>query len=255
MWKLLRCLYRLSSPVINLAYFKPSNLFRYPKFFYDFLRYKKLSKENISIFDIYPIFESKNTQQLHWNEYLIQDLWAIEKILDSGVKNHTDIGSRLDGFVCQLAVSIMVKYVDIRPPGFEYPNLNFIYGSILELPFADKSLESVSSLHVVEHIGLGRYFDELDPDGTIKALKELERVIAPGGNLYLGLPIGTERIEFNANRILHPLTVIRTFSKKMELLEFAFAPKNGKLQRNADLSQFPKVDYAIGMFHFYRRDH
>lgn len=190
---------------------------------------------------------------MSWNEYLIQDLWALEKILSSKVKHHIDVGSRLDGFVCQLAVSVKITYVDIRKPGFFHPNFNFVDGSILNLPFADKSISSLSSLHVVEHIGLGRYFDDLDPMGTIKALKELKRVVAIDGDLYLGVPVGRERVEFNANRILHPLTIYSIFSKDCELIEFAYAPKGESLRRFEDIDNFPEIDYAIGLFHFRHR--
>lgn len=251
--KIIRFWIRLLSPVLDLRNLKPLNLLRYPKFILDYLVYKSKANERVNFLDLYPIFETKNTSQLRWNEYLIQDLWAMEKILSSAVRRHTDVGSRLDGFVCQLAVSIPVDFVDIRPPGIEHKGLHYIKGSILNLPFPDKSILSLSSLHVVEHIGLGRYFDELDPLGTKKALNELERVIADGGNLYIGVPIGAERTEFNANRIFHPLSIVGSFSWSMELVEFAYAPKNGTLQRFFDIHKFPSIDYAIGLFHFRRR--
>lgn len=253
MGKIIRFLIRFLSPVLDFRNFKPLNLLHYPKFIFDYLVYKSKTNEKVDFFCLYPIFETKSSSQLRWNEYLIQDLWAMEKILSSGAHHHTDVGSRLDGFVCQLAVSVPVDFVDIRPPGFEHKGLHYIKGSILNLPFPDKSILSLSSLHVVEHIGLGRYFDELDPLGTQKALKELERVIADGGNLYIGVPVGAERTEFNANRIFHPLSIVGSFSSSMELVEFAFAPKNGTLQRYFDIHKFPSIDYAIGLFHFRRR--
>lgn len=251
--RLIRFCIRFLSPVLDFRNFKPLNLLHYPKFIFDYLVYKSKANEKVKVIDLYPIFETRSSSQLQWNEYLIQDLWAMEKILSSGVQRHTDVGSRLDGFVCQLAVSIPVDFVDIRPPGFEHQGLHYIRGSILNLPFPNQSILSLSSLHVVEHIGLGRYFDELDPLGTKKALKELERVIAYGGNLYIGVPVGTERTEFNANRIFHPLSIVDSFSSAIELVEFAFAQKNGTLNRNIDINRFHSIDYAIGLFHFRRR--
>jgi hypothetical protein len=71
---------------------------------------------------------------------------------------------------------------------------------------------------VVEHIGLGRYGDPLDPEGTEKAMAELKRIIAPGGNLYLSVPIDdVNRTYFNAHRaftepyleeLFHPLEIV-----------------------------------------------
>src|SRR5207253_10606962 len=69
---------------------------------------------------------------------------------------------------------------------------------LLSLPFADRSVESLSCLHVAEHVGLGRYGDELDPEGTVKAARELQRVVAPAGRLYFALPVGRPRTEFRS---------------------------------------------------------
>ncbi len=83
------------------------------------------------------------------------------------------------------------------------PILGFTFqqGSILGFPCPDRLVPSVSSLCVVEHIGLGRYGDAIDPRGTEKAIAELKRVIQPEGNLYLSLPLDDEnRIYFNAHR-------------------------------------------------------
>ena len=86
--------------------------------------------------------------------------------------------------------------MDIRPAELSLPGLTPREGSVLCLPYADNSLESLSCLHVVEHIGLGRYGDPIDPLGTMKALKELSRVVAKGGDLYFSLPGGEENRHF-----------------------------------------------------------
>jgi len=45
-------------------------------------------------------------------------------------------------------------------------------------------------MNVVEHVGLGRYGEPLDPEGDIKAMRELRRVLAPGGSLLFVVPVG-----------------------------------------------------------------
>jgi len=98
-------------------------------------------------------------------------------------------------------------------------SLDFVEGSILDLPFEDRTLSSLSSLCVVEHIGLGRYGDELDPDGSAKAIKELARVVAPGGRLYLSVPVGDEYIvAFNAGRVL-PRAFVLENAAPLELVQ------------------------------------
>jgi SAM-dependent methyltransferase len=56
----------------------------------------------------------------------------------------------------------------------------------------------------IEHSGLGRYGDPLDPDGDLKAMTELGRMLNPGGILFLTVPVGPDRVIFNLHRIYGP---------------------------------------------------
>lgn len=132
--------------------------------------------------------------------YFYQDAWAFEKIVQQSPLEHIDVGSH-HKFVALLSKVLPVTMVDIRPLSLPMASIRFQAGSILSLPFDTASVVSLSSICVVEHIGLGRYGDPLDPFGTEKALAELKRVVAPGGNLYLSLPLDDEdRVYFNAQR-------------------------------------------------------
>ena len=75
-------------------------------------------------------------------------------------------------------------------------------------------------MHVVEHIGLGRYGDPLDATGDLKAMKELARVVAPGGTLLLVCPVGRPRVVFNAHRIYSVEQISASFPE-FALAEFA----------------------------------
>lgn len=132
--------------------------------------------------------------------YFFQDCWAAKHIFELKPKHHYDVGSSLKtiGILSQF---VPITMIDIRPIEIELPNLFFKKGSILELPFVDDSIETLSCLCVVEHIGLGRYGDPLDPFGSEKAIKELKRVLKPGGILLLSVPVDNEnKIYFNAHR-------------------------------------------------------
>jgi SAM-dependent methyltransferase len=132
--------------------------------------------------------------------YFYQDAWAFELIVKARPRQHVDIGSH-HKFVALLSKVVPVTMVDIRPLSLPLNTLEFRAGSILALPYPDDSIPSVSSLCVVEHIGLGRYGDPLDPDGTDKALRELKRIVMPGGDLYLSIPLDdVNRTYFNAHR-------------------------------------------------------
>jgi len=164
--------------------------------------------------------------------YFYQDSWVFEKIVNQQPKSHIDVGSH-HKFVALLSKVFPVTIVDIRPLSLPLDSLKFLEGSILDLPFEDGSVSSLSSLCVVEHIGLGRYGDPLDPYGTEKAIEELKRVIAPGGHLWISVPVSDQNaVHFNAGRILsihylysliEPLQIIdqafivgRTLQKKYE---------------------------------------
>lgn len=141
------------------------------------------------------------------------------------------------------------EFVDIRPAELHLPGLTPSEGSVLRLPNTNNSLESLSCLHVVEHIGLGRYGDPIDPLGTMKALKELSRVVAKGGDLYLSLPVGVEKIFFNAHRITHPRVVLENM-EGMKLVSLSGVLDDGQYLENAGLELLSRQRYGCGLFHF-----
>ncbi len=98
---------------------------------------------------------------------------------------HLDVGSRLDGFIAHLLAFMEVEVIDIRPLNINVPGLRFTLGDATVLERKSDSVESLSSLHAVEHFGLGRYGDSIDPEACFKAMRSFARVLKPGGVLYL----------------------------------------------------------------------
>ena len=146
-----------------------------------------------------------------------------------------------------------VSFVDIRPLVTPVDRLRFEQGSITALPFADSSVESLSSLHVIEHIGLGRYGDPVDPDGHLKAATELSRVLQPGGELLIGTPVGRERLVFDGHRIFNPHTVVAMFSS-LDLVDFALVDDDDLLRTgDVTLDDGARCDYGCGLFAFTKR--
>ncbi len=180
--------------------------------------------------------------------YFHQDTWAARRIAERKPERHVDVGSRVD-LVGFLTAITQVTFVDIRPLEVDIEDLESIAGSVLAMPFADESLESVSCLHVAEHIGLGRYGDPLDPLGTRKAAAELARVVAPGGQLLFSLPVGRPRVEFNAHRVHDPREVAAWFGG-FELIEFAGVDDGGVFRRHRALEELVGSNYACGMYQF-----
>ncbi len=182
--------------------------------------------------------------------YFLQDLWAARHVYRRDVRQHTDVGSRVDGFIAHLLPFCEVTYVDVRPLEATVDGLVFRQGSITALPFPDASVGSLSCLHVIEHIGLGRYGDPIDPDGHLKAAAELSRVLRSGGQLLLGTPVGRERLCFDAHRIFDPATIVAML-KPLVLLTFALIDDGGTtIQREASFEQARRCTYGCGLFLF-----
>ncbi len=181
-----------------------------------------------------------------------QDLWAARRIFATRPEQHLDIGSRVDGFIAHLLVFMPVTVIDVRPLTTDVTGLNFVRGDATSLDaWADDSVPSISSLHAVEHFGLGRYGDRLDPNGASRAMGAMARVLAPGGRLYFSVPIGAERIEFNAQRVFAPATILQTFAEhRLQLAEFSAVDDRGFLMPSADPLSFTGAHYSCGLFEF-----
>jgi SAM-dependent methyltransferase len=175
----------------------------FPKFISDlfwFLRKFDLSRTK---FHFKPcIGEHLVTSGVNSGEYFYQDLLAAQLIFSNTPELHLDIGSRIDGFVLGVASFRKLTVLDIRKNGVENKNIDFVVGDI-----TSKSLsliakyDSVSCLHTLEHIGLGRYGDEIDAASYLIALKNISNILKSGGRLYLSVPVGMEAIYFNSNRV------------------------------------------------------
>lgn len=172
------------------------------RFWKSYHQYKQVSgiEDHQLLNDLYPCIGEDTTETLIEPIYFYQDTWAFEQILKQNPKCHIDIGSH-HKFVAFLSKVIPVTMIDIRPLSLAMESLQFKEGSILNLPFEDNSIDSLSSLCVVEHVGLGRYGDPLDPAGSEKAITELKRVIGPNGHLYISMPVDDSNTTFfNAHR-------------------------------------------------------
>lgn len=189
-------------------------------FLKDYYKFRNLSKNTdctLETADLFPRIYDKTDNHKIDPVYFLQGTWCARKIFEQKPDHHYDIGSQalMVGIISQFAPTTMI---DIRPLEIILPSLSFIKGDITHLPFHDSSISSLSSICVIEHIGLGRYGDALDQFGTEKAVKELTRVLAKDGSLYISVPVDKEnKVYFNAHRaftreyilsIFEPLTLI-----------------------------------------------
>jgi len=220
---------------------------RFFNFLEDLKKYKALT-HNISIpiknEDLYPRIHDKTEITGIDPIYYLQNTWCTKKIFENKPQKHYDIGSHsmMVGIISQFVPTTMI---DIRPLSVTLPELSFVKGDITHLPLKNNSIYSLSSICVIEHVGLGRYGDSLDQFGTEKAAKELARVLAKGGNLYISVPIESKNmVYFNAHRAFTRDYVLKLFSS-LKLIEEKY------IYGDRIFDEYDKnKGFGTGLYHF-----
>lgn len=233
----------LPIPIVGLVHL--------PRYLLDWWRYSKRCAEPPRLGEAYPCLMDRVVATPFDPHYFHQGAWLARKLVRDLPSEHVDVGSSI---MTVAAISGFVKttFVDYRPLQVTLDKLRCVAGDIKALPFEDASVLSLSCLHVIEHIGLGRYGDPLDPEGSVAAARELQRVVAPGGHLYLSTPVGRQRTCFNAHRVFDPGTVVSMFDR-MDLVDFSFVDDQGQLQQSTARQAAASSEYACGLFHFEKR--
>lgn len=172
--------------------------------------------------DLYPCLDDRTQETGFDRHYIYHPAWIARQLFKRGVKKHVDISSTLN-FASIVSAFIPIDFYDIRPAKLNLSNLVCRSADLTKLKFDNDSIESLSCMHVIEHIGLGRYGDSPDPLGDVKAAAELARVLSKGGILFIVLPVGISRTQFNAHRIYSHDSVLKLFHS-LSLLECALIP-------------------------------
>lgn len=168
--------------------------------------------------------------------YFHQDLHVAKRIYQNNPEKHLDIGSRTDGFVAHVAVFREIQVLDIRSMTSKVPNISFIQADFMNpsLSLHDYT-DSISSLHAIEHFGLGRYNDPVDAYGHVKGLENIHRVLKRGGKFYFSVPIGPQRIEFNGQRVFSLKYLLNLFNDKYRIDFFSFVDDKGDFHEDVRL--------------------
>jgi Caenorhabditis protein of unknown function, DUF268 len=184
--------------------------------------------------------------------YFHQDLWAARHIHRHAPLRHVDVGSRIDGFVAHLLSFREVEVLDIRVLVSKVVGLSFRQANLMSnAPLTVEQSMSVSCLHALEHFGLGRYGDPLDVDGWRKGLRNLAGIVSPGGLLYIGVPISNQqRIEFNAQRIFAPETIVEAARDLgLTMIEFSYIDDEGNFIENSE-PKAVRCEFGCGCYVF-----
>ena len=203
-------------------------------FFRDFTTFRTLLSQTKPRFslrwkDRSPCLHENTTKTKFDGTYIYHTAWAARVLAKTKPDHHVDISSALF-FSTLVSAFVPVKFYDYRPAHITLSQLTSQHADLLALPFADGEVTSLSCMHVVEHIGLGRYGDPIDPQGDLKAIAELKRVLAPGGVLLFVSPIGQPKIMFNAHRIYSYQQILEYFHG-LRLREFSLLPDKDYYRR------------------------
>jgi hypothetical protein len=235
---------------INLL--KLKNIIYIPWFLKCFFKYKNFSSNN-KINYIFPILgEHKEKSSLVLKHYFNQDLLVASYVYKNNPKKHVDVGSRIDGFVAHVASFRKIEVFDIRHNYFQFNNITFKKKDISKV---DKNLlnycDSLSCLHTIEHFGLGRYGDHLDPNGHIKGFNNLIKILKSGGTLYISFPISDKNTTyFNSERSFNPKEILK-WSSQIKLIRFDVIDDNEKIFLDINLVRFnKKISYGCGIYTF-----
>lgn len=231
---------------------RPAALLRYFQFLGQWRRFKQAGGR-ASALDFYPCLYDRTSSTGIDTHYFHQAVWAMREIRKHAPSLHVDIGSDVN-YVGMLTALTPVVFVDIRPLFLRIANYHGVGGSITSLPFASGSIDSLSCLHVIEHIGLGRYGDPIEPNGPEKACREIARVLREGGHAYVSTLIGRPRVAYNAHRIFSPEALTAMFPglrvQAMAMVDVAGRFVEGVDPLTADICESEGgLDFGLGLFH------
>lgn len=193
------------------------------------------------------------------NEYFWQDLLVARWIFEARPQRHVDVGSRVDGFVAHVASFREIEVFDVRPISRQIQSIKFTQADLMSstgLPVTEGGYcDSLSCLHALEHFGLGRYGDPIDPVGYQRGLANMTLLLRSSGVFYLSVPIGRERVEFNANRVFDPRNIVRQGEVNGLVLHRLMVIEQGGATKEVSITQemlkeLAETDYSLGIFVF-----
>ncbi len=213
-----------------------------PFFLKEYREFKKQAKENLNDFTFgrfYPCFEDRFQESgTASGHYFHQDLLVAGEIFKNNPIKHVDIGSRMDGFVSHVASFRQIEFVDIRNLSTQIDNIHFIQGNIMDDNLNLKDYcDSISCLHALEHFGLGRYGDRIDYRGHLKGWNNIHKILKKRGKFYFSVPIGEQRIEFNAHRVFSMAYLLKMIQGLYQIDAFSYVNDTGDLVKNAKITE------------------
>ncbi len=228
-----------------------------PRYVRDFLRFRSGYAGRIELLPcLHDWHEEGGTTK---SEYFWQDLLVARSIFQAKPKKHVDVGFLVGGFVAHVASFREIEVFDVRPISTQIPGVTFKQADLTQ-PVAGMAdyCDSLSCLHALEHFGLGRYGDPIDPRGYERGFANMAALLKQDGVFYLSVPVGMDRVEFNAHRVFDPRSIVKLATQhSLRLSALTVIQPGGRIETivldEVHLSSLAGQRYALGLFVFQKR--
>eukprot|EP00386_Alphamonas_edax_P007657 GDKI01025476.1.p1 GENE.GDKI01025476.1~~GDKI01025476.1.p1 ORF type:complete len:391 (-),score=101.88 GDKI01025476.1:337-1509(-) len=107
-----------------------------------------------------------------------------------------------------------VSTIEYMPIHTDHPQLTAYHPSQIAHTYLEgtwQSVDFVFSFSSIEHDGLGRYGDPLNPFADLESVARARCLLKPGGILFLGFGVGPDCVTWNAHRIYGRLRLFLMF--------------------------------------------
>lgn len=136
------------------------------------------------------------------DERLVEIPWLFSRLKEVPGR-FLDAGSTLNRKICLQNPLLKKKQVHIctlapEADCFWRDGVSYLYEDLRNLPYRDGWFDTIACISVLEHVGMDNTrhytqnpnFAEASPEGALQAMRELKRVLRPGGILYVTVPFG-----------------------------------------------------------------
>ena len=150
------------------------------------------------------------------------------------------IGS-LDPWIEAMLINLgnKVTTIEYNVPIAKYDNLECKdYFKFFEN--STENFDAIVTFSSIEHSGLGRYGDPLDPCGDLKTMKHIHRNLKSNGILIWGAPVGHDALVWNVHRVYGKIRLPLLF-KNFEELKWYGSSKQTLLNKPISNNGFQPV--------------
>jgi hypothetical protein len=255
--------YFFKNYMINLVLTFLTRFFKiryFPKYVHQMIKWKKLGGSvdgyypgliNYSGTEAGSSFSGNNEKT--YDKLFYQDILVASHIHDHKPVRHVTVGSYITGFVGHVATFMPIHVCDIRPLTKTFhPNITFIQKDLASKDFYSPDLvtDSVSCLNTIHHVGTGRYGGEVNPNGPFLALDNLQKILKPGGMMYLSTNISPKpKTVYNLWRSF-TVNEILNYLPNFDLIRIDWVDwSSGTISQNVSKEDFGQVpERAVGIF-------